>query len=175
MNRTTLSAWDLSGKPFSIWERDWLLLSSGDFAAKKFNSMTVSWGSFGVMWGKPIAIVVVRPQRYTYEFMEQYDTFTLCAFAPEQRKVLDLLGTKSGRDIDKINEAGITPIAASAVASPIYEEAELAIECRKAYYEDLKPRHFLADYIKGMYKKDYHRVYWGEVVAVAATEKYQAS
>ena len=80
--------------------------------------MTISWGSLGVMWGRPFVQVVVRPQRYTFEFMERYQTFTLCAFPRQYHQALSLLGTKSGRDGDKIAEAGLTPTSAPASRRP---------------------------------------------------------
>jgi flavin reductase (DIM6/NTAB) family NADH-FMN oxidoreductase RutF len=172
MQRVAKDPWEFSARPLAMWEKDWFLLSAGDFAQKKFNSMVVSWGATGVMWGRPFAMCVVRPQRHTREFVEQYDTFTLCSFPQELRKVLDVLGTKSGRDIDKINNSGLTPMAGTSVAAPIYDEAILAIECRKIYSDDFKPKHFIADYIKGMYKKDFHRMYFGEIVAIGAAENY---
>jgi flavin reductase (DIM6/NTAB) family NADH-FMN oxidoreductase RutF len=92
--------------------------------------MTVAWGSMGVMWGKPFAQVVVRPVRYTFEFMEQYDSFTLCAFPAEYRQTLLMLGTKSGRDGDKIAESGLTPVVSANVAAPGFAEAELIVELR---------------------------------------------
>jgi flavin reductase (DIM6/NTAB) family NADH-FMN oxidoreductase RutF len=130
--------------------------------------MTVGWGSLGTMWGKPFAQVVVRPSRYTREFMEAYDTFTLCAFPENHRKALQLLGSKSGRDGDKIAEAGLTPAASSAVAAPCFEEAELVIECRKIYWQDMDAANFVdADIRKNYPQKDYHRIYFGEIVAAA--------
>jgi flavin reductase (DIM6/NTAB) family NADH-FMN oxidoreductase RutF len=173
MQRNAIGAWDVAARPMAIWEKQWMLLSAGDFAAKKFNSMTVSWGSLGVMWGRPFAMCVVRPQRYTRTYMEECDTFTLCVFPQEYRKVLDVLGSKSGRQIDKINASGFTPEAATAVASPVYAEAELAIECKKIYFQDYDPKHFLAEYIAPMYSRDYHRMYFGEIVAVTGTDAYR--
>jgi flavin reductase (DIM6/NTAB) family NADH-FMN oxidoreductase RutF len=150
-----------------------MLLTSGDFAAGRFNTMTVGWGSLGVMWGRPFVQVVVRPTRYTYGFMEQYDTFTLCAFPEAYRQALQLLGTKSGRDGDKIAEAGLTPVASTQVAAPGFAEADLIVECRKMYWQDMDPAHFLDPTIDNHYaKKDYHRVYFGEVVAIHGTEAY---
>jgi hypothetical protein len=116
---------------YGLFEVQWMLLTSGDFDAGKFNSMTISWGSMGVMWGRPFAQVVVRPVRYTYQFMETYDTFTLTAFPRQYHKALSLLGTASGRDGDKIAQSGLTPVASSCVAAPGFAEAELVIECRK--------------------------------------------
>ena len=174
MTRTRIDAFELAARPMAIWDKQWFLLSAGDFAAKKFNNMTVSWGSLGVIWGKPFAMCVVRPQRHTFKFMEQSDTFTLCVFPQQYRKVLDVLGTKSGRQMDKINASGFTPEAATAVASPVYAEAELAIECRKVYFQDFDPKHFLAPYIAPLYNNDYHRMYFGEIVAVTGADAYRA-
>ena len=150
-----------------------MLLTSGDFAAGQFNTMTVGWGSLGVMWRRPFVQVVVRPTRYTYGFMEQYDTFTLCAFPEAYRQALQILGTKSGRDEDKIAEAGLTPIASTLVPAPGFAEADLIVECRKMYWQDMDPAHFLNSTIEKHYaKKDYHRIYFGEVVAINGTEAY---
>jgi flavin reductase (DIM6/NTAB) family NADH-FMN oxidoreductase RutF len=156
-----------------LWSNKWLVLTSGDFEKKKFNAMIVGWGSLGVMWNKPYAQVVVRPTRYTYNFMEQHDTFTLCAFPEKYRKSLDLLGSKSGRYGDKITQSGLQAIASIKVAAPAFAEAELIIECRKIYWDDFKPDHFLEYRIHSNYPlKDYHRIYFGEIVTVLGEDKY---
>jgi flavin reductase (DIM6/NTAB) family NADH-FMN oxidoreductase RutF len=173
MTRQSIPIEQLTVKFYSLWDKQWFLLSSGDFASGHFNSMTVSWGSLGVMWNRPFAQVVVRPVRYTYQFMEQYPTFTLCAFPKTYRRALNLLGTKSGRDGDKISASGLTPEAATSVAAPVYQQAELAIECRKIFWHDFDPTHFLDPEIDKNYpRKDYHRIYYGEIVAVTGIEKY---
>ena len=157
-----------------LWEHQNLLLTAGDFAAGRFNTMTVGWGSLGTMWGRPFAQVVVRPVRYTYQFTEQYDTFTLCALPARWRSAVQLLGTKSGRDGDKIAESGLTPIASTHVAAPCFAEAELVIECRKIYWDDIVPEHFLDPAIHQHYpNKDYHRAYFGEIVAIHGHERYK--
>jgi len=156
-----------------LWDNQWLVLTSGDYAAGHFNAMTVAWGSLGMMWNKPFAQVVVRPTRFTYEFMEQYDTFTLCAFPESYRKALQILGTRSGRDGDKIAASGLTPISSSLAAAPAFAEAALVLECRKIYWQDLEPSHFLDAKIERNYPKhDYHRIYFGEILAIlqAASE-----
>ena len=159
--------------PHTRWGHQWFLLTSGDFHAGHFNAMTVAWGSFGTMWNLPFAQVVVRPTRYTYEFMEQYETFTLCGFPVQYRQALQLLGSKSGRDSDKIAEAGLSPIAASQVAAPGFAEADLCIECRKMYWDDLTPEQFVDPEIDKHYPlKDYHRVYFGEIVAISGEHSY---
>ena len=154
-------------KAHDLWENQWFLLTCGDFSEKRFNTMTVAWGSLGSMWNKPFAQVVVRPTRYTYEFMEEYDTFTLCAFPSQYKKALLLLGSKSGRDGDKIAETGLTPVASTVVPAPSFSEAKLVLECRKMYWDDMKPSHFLSSDIDDNYpEKDYHRIYFGEVIAI---------
>ncbi len=156
-----------------LWSARWLLLTAGDFASRTFNAMAVGWGSIGTMWGKPFAQVVVRPGRHTRGFMENYDTFTLCAFPERYRPAVQLLGTKSGRDRDKIAESGLTPVAASQVAAPSFAEAELVIECRKIYWQDMQPANFLDPGIAKNYPQmDYHRIYFGEIVAVTGTENF---
>ena len=157
-----------------LWDIQSLLLTSGDFNKGHFNAMTVGWGSIGYIWQRPFVQVVVRPIRYTYEFMERYDTFTLCAFPRKYQPALNLLGTKSGRDGDKITEAGLIPIASTQIAAPGYAEAELIIECRKIYWDDVHPEHFLDGGIDVNYpRKDYHRIYFGEILAVLGFNKYE--
>ena len=163
---------DIKPDEFSIrindlWSNKWFLLTSGSFEKNDFNTMTVAWGSFGVMWNKPFAHAVVRPTRYTYEFMEKYDSFTLCAFPAKYKQALKILGTKSGRDTDKIKESGLTPVKSILVESPSFEEAELIIECRKIYFGDIKPENFLDSSIDKNYPlKDYHRFYYGEILKI---------
>jgi len=166
---------DFIARSYSIWVHGWFLLASGDFGAGHYNAMTVSWGALGCMWGRPFAQVVVRPHRHTFGLIEAYPDFTLCAFPRGKRKALNLLGTKSGRDGDKIAESGLTPLAASRVAAPIFAEAELVLECRKMYWQDIDPAHFVAPELDANYpKKDYHRIYYGEIIAASGTPAYLA-
>lgn len=155
-----------------IWLKQWLLLTSG--TPDDFNAMTVGWGSIGGMWGRPFVQVVVRPTRHTRRYMERYATFTLCAFPDRYRKALTILGTKSGRDSDKITESGLTVVESKMVEAPAYREAELILECRKTYWQDMDPGHFLDAAIGENYPdKDYHRIYYGEIVRAAGEEVYR--
>jgi flavin reductase (DIM6/NTAB) family NADH-FMN oxidoreductase RutF len=175
MARTSILFDSLVVKAHHLWNNQWVLLTSGDFAEARFNSMTIGWGSLGVMWGRPFAQIVVRPVRYTHEFMERYETFTLCTFPESHRRALELLGTKSGRHGDKIAESGLTPIPSTTVAAPGFDEAELIIECRKIYWDDMEPSQFLDPSIEEHYpQKDYHRVYFGQIVAIHGETRYGA-
>ena len=151
---------------------DWLLLAAGDYSSRSYNAMTISWGSLGTMWNKPFVQVVVRPSRYTFQFMEKADSFTLSAFPDEYRDALNLLGTKSGRHGDKIAESGLTVEASHLITAPSFAESELVIECKKIYYADFDSNHFLAEYIDKMYDRDYHRIYFGEILGIWGVSKY---
>jgi len=157
---------------FELWDKIWLLLTSGDYSTGKFNSMVVAWGGFGIMWNKPMAMVVVRPTRHTFSFINSFDTFSLCVFPEQYREAMNLLGTKSGRDGDKIKASGLTPVASFSIAAPVFQEAELIIECRKMYWDDLDPKHFLYPEIEKNYaKKDYHRMYFGEILRITGDKQ----
>ncbi len=162
-------------RDFHLWSKDWLLLSAGDFKTGQHNAMTVGWGSFGVMWGKPFAMIVVRPQRHTITFLEQFDTFTLTAFPEEYHAALQFCGAKSGRDIaEKAAAAGLTPCQSRIVPAPSYEEAELVIECKKNFKSAMKKEMFLnPDDTENWYPAgDFHQIYFGEILSISGTGKY---
>ncbi|MGE5558490.1 MAG: flavin reductase family protein [Bacillota bacterium] len=172
MERVEISTGDLNLDTLKAW-RNWLMLAAGHYGQGRFNAMTIAWGSLGNMWDKPVIQVAVRPSRYTYKFMEEYDSFTVSAFPPKYKKMLSLMGTKSGRHVDKIKTAELTPIPSVNVPAPGFNEAELIIECRKIYFDDFKPKNFLAEYIEPCYQgKDYHRFYIGEILGLYGTPKY---
>jgi flavin reductase (DIM6/NTAB) family NADH-FMN oxidoreductase RutF len=176
MSRQTIPFDKFNTRLFNLFDRQWMLLTAGDYVDKKFNAMTISWGSLGIMWNKPFIQVVVRPQRYTFEFIEQYPTFTVSAFPQEYHQALSLLGTRSGREGNKIAESRLTPEASLKVAAPCFVEAELVFECRKIYWEDFTPTRFLADDIDRHYPiKDYHRIYYGEIQMLCGTSRYVLS
>jgi flavin reductase (DIM6/NTAB) family NADH-FMN oxidoreductase RutF len=176
MNRQPIPVNQFIARPCGLFNDQWLLLTSGDFAARDYNCMTISWGSLGTLWDRPFVQTVVRPHRYTYQFMEKYATFTLCAFPKKHRPALALLGSKSGRDGDKLAEAGLTPTPSAMVAAPSYAEAELVIECEKIYWTDLDPAHFVDPAIERHYPtRDYHRSYFGHIVAVTGGAAYTSS
>ena len=155
-----------------IWLKQWMILTAG--VPDDFNAMTVGWGGLGVMWNKPFVQVVVRPGRHTFQFMEKYPTFTLCAFPESYRKALTVMGTKSGRDCDKVRESGLTPMAGKTVDAPVYREAELILECRKIYWQEMDSARFLDASIQDNYPNgDYHRIYYGQIVHAEGADAYQ--
>ena len=154
---------DMSGNVFSRIGDQWMLISAGN--RERCNTMTASWGGLGVLWSKPVAAAFIRPQRYTYEFVEREDYFTLSFLGENWRKQLALCGSKSGRDMDKIAACGFHTAYAAGNA-PYFEEAELVLVCRKLYWQDMDPTHFLDEWIdtKCYPERDYHRMYIGEIV-----------
>ncbi len=173
MKKTSIDTLDLIIQPHQLFIQKNLLLTVGDFSNRHFNTMTIGWGSIGTIWERPYVAVAVRPTRYTYEFMERYHDFTVSAFPAEFKRALGYLGTHSGRDEDKLAATNLTPTASSIVKSPGFEESELIIECRKIYTTDFDPSHFIDQTIENHYPlKDYHRVYYGEILQVFGTDAY---
>ena len=149
--------------PVKMINDGWMLVTAGVEGA--YNTMTASWGAMGELWNRDVAFVFIRPQRYTYEFMEKNEYFSLSFFTPEYKDALKLCGSKSGRDIDKAAATGLTPVSDGRTV--YFEQASTVIICRKLACQDLDPKCFLDASIEGNYpNKDYHRVYVGEIVSV---------
>lgn len=141
----------------------WALVSAGN--EQSWNTMTVSWGALGELWGKEVALVFIRPQRYTYEFFEREEFFTVSFFAEEHREILKICGAKSGRDCNKAELTGLK--AEFSQGAPCFEQAEYTLVCRKAAVQDLNPAGFIDESIEKNYaNKDYHRMYVGEILKV---------
>jgi flavin reductase (DIM6/NTAB) family NADH-FMN oxidoreductase RutF len=156
-----IDPYKLKDNVFKLIDLDWMLVTAG--TPERWNTMTASWGGLGVLWNRPVSFVFVRPTRYTYEFMEEHERFTLSFFAKTYRKALTFCGSKSGRDYDKAKETGLEPVTPFKDAVT-FRQARLVLVCRKLYTTDLDPRRFLDPKIDGNYpKKDYHRVYVGEI------------
>lgn len=131
--------------------------------------MTVSWGGFGTLWNKPVVTVYVRPTRFTHGLLNESMEFTLNFLAERFRKAMDLCGTKSGRDVDKWEATGLHPLASETISVPRIEEARLSFECRVLAYHDFDPKRFVRPEVEENYPaKDYHRIYWGEVLCLWA-------
>lgn len=158
-----INARDIKENPVELIDGDWGLLTAG--GENGWNTMTVSWGAIGELWNRDVAIVFVRPQRYTKEFIDSNEYFTLCFFDEEYRKTLQLCGTKSGRDIDKAAETGLTPVFSD--KTTYFEQAKLVLICKKIACQDMDPKGFIDKSIENNYKNgDYHTTYIGEIVKV---------
>ncbi len=148
---------------FSVFDKQWALLTAGD--KEKFNTMTISWGGMGTLWNKPVCTVYVRTSRYTHEFMDSNDHFSISFFPEQYKKTLGVLGAKSGRDMDKMKESGLTPKKAGPTMT--FEEAEVTIVCRKLFKQGLDVDNIPEDIAKGLYYGDApHDMYIGEVVDI---------
>ncbi len=159
-----IEAEDIRDNVFRLIGKEWMLITAGQ--KENYNMMTASWGTAGVLWKKPVVFTFVRPQRYTYEFMESQPHFTISFFPESHRQVLNLCGTTSGRDLNKMAIDDLTPMETSS-GSISFEEAKLVLECRKIYYDDINPDFFQVFDIEKVYPaKDYHRFYIGEIMRV---------
>jgi flavin reductase (DIM6/NTAB) family NADH-FMN oxidoreductase RutF len=154
----------LTGNFFKMLDNDWMLITAG--TKDSFNTMTASWGSFGMLWNKPIAIGFIRPQRHTFEFVNTSDAFTLCFFTEKYRDALNYCGSHSGRSVDKISGSGLTT-ASTKNGNVYFPEAKLVFECKKMYSDDLKQENFIQrDLVEKIYpKKDFHRFFIGEITS----------
>ena len=152
---------------FSQFDKKWALLTAGELG--KFNTMTVSWGSLGTIWNKSVATVYVRVSRYTHEFMDNNDYFTVSFYPEVQRKTLGVLGSKSGREMDKINGSGLTPVTAGKSVS--FNEAEITLVCRKLFRQRVELSNIPEEIVKACYGSgDPHDMYIGEVVDIISKE-----
>ena len=157
---------ELSPKVFQLFGTQTPLLTAGD--KNRCNTMTIGWAQLGTLWAKPVCTVYVRPERHTYGFMESHDYFALSFLPAEEKKTLTFCGTKSGRDVDKIKECGLT-VAYGAGDAPYFEEAELVLVCRKLYAQELSADCVLdggpIDRFYGAHG-NWHKSYVAEVVEV---------
>lgn len=147
----------------NMLEKEWMLITAG--SDQKVNTMTAGWGGFGILWEKPCVFIFVRPQRYTYEFTERENYFSLNFFENE-KKMLSYLGTVSGRDEEKIANANLN--IEFQHNTPYFREAKVNILCKKVYRDILREENFLFPEIhqKWYPKKDYHIVYIGEILGI---------
>ncbi len=169
VENATLSKQDLSvlgaEDQFDLIGKQWMLITAGD--TSKYNTMTASWGGFGHLWGKDVAFIFVRPERYTHEFIEANDYLTLSFFDEKYRQALQICGTKSGRDGDKVKEAGLTPIALESNTTT-FDEARMVLNCRKLFKTEMTEAAFLDKEIcKQNYRPEpgggFHTIYVVEI------------
>ena len=147
----------------SVFDKKWALLTAGD--SDKFNTMTISWGGLGTIWGKPVATVYVRTSRYTHEFLDSNGYFTVSFYGEEMKQILGVFGSKSGKDIDKMHYEGLT--AQEVDGTVTFEEAEVTLVCKKLFKQPLAEENMSSDIVDAFYKNDApHDMYIGEVVKI---------
>lgn len=169
-----INVWDYSGRINEETGKGILLTTKvGD----KVNSMTIGWGFLGIQWAKPIFVVLVRESRYTKEMLDKNPEFTINVPLGEiDRNILGICGTKSGRDMDKIKELGLTLEAGKTVSVPAIKELPLTLECKVIYKQDQDPKAISAEddekfYAKGTKNEgDYHTAYYGQITAAYIVE-----
>lgn len=142
---------------------DWALVTAGD--ASGYNTMTVSWGGIGELWGKDAAFIFIRPQRHTLRFVEANDRFTVSFFGGAYKKELLFCGRNSGRDVDKAKQTGLVPVFEDDVT--YFEQAALVLKCRKMAKYDLSPEGFIDKSVQSNYSSgDYHKMFIAEIEEV---------
>ena len=148
---------------FTQFDKKWALVTAGN--EDSFNTMTISWGGMGTIWNKPVATVYVRTSRYTHEFIDDNDYFTVSFFPEEYKKILGVLGSKSGREMDKMHASGLTPVQLENGIT--FKEAETTFICRKLCKQPIELHNMPEDVVNSFYKADTrHDMYIGEVIKI---------
>lgn len=154
--------------PFKVFDEDCCALNSGN-EKTGFNSMTVSWGGLGTLWGGPVATVYVRPQRFTKRLMDENDIFSVSVMGKKFRKEMGYLGSATGANEDKIKKCGLTPVYSDETV--YFDEAKYVFICKKAFRCPMEENDFVdKDIIERWYNGDYHEIYIGEIIKVLKSD-----
>jgi flavin reductase (DIM6/NTAB) family NADH-FMN oxidoreductase RutF len=159
----------LTDNVFKLLDNDWMLITAG--TSDSYNTMTASWGTFGILWNLPIAVCFIRPQRYTLEFMNRSDFFTLSFFSENYRDVLSFCGSHSGRKVDKAVHTGLTSLTTEN-GGVYFAEARIVMECKKLYVDNLNPKNFVKQgFVNEIYpNNDFHHFFIGEIMNCYTSE-----
>ena len=159
-----LSPFELEGNIMRSLGTDWMLITAG--SEEKLNTMTASWGGTGILWNKNVSYAFIRESRYTREFVDGNDYFTLSFFGGNMMKELTFCGRNSGRDTDKLAQTGLVPLYDE--AAPYFEQADLVLVCKKLYRSKMSKEGFIDPaYADKFYSdNDWHYTYIGEIVKV---------
>lgn len=159
---------DVKENVVDLLKNQWGLVTAGDESG--LNTMTVSWGAVGELWAMDMATIYIRPQRHTVNYLESKDYFTLSFYPESCKKILAYCGSKSGRDVDKIKETGLTPVFDE--AAPYFDEAKLVLVCKKAAKGKFEPEQMIdSSIIEKQYpENDFHYIYYGAIEKVLIKE-----
>ncbi len=162
-----ISVENFNKNPFKLIGTDWMLITAKD-KSNKINTMTASWGGLGVMWGKDVCFIVIRPQRYTKEFIDSSKKFSLTFFDNSYKKILSFLGSTSGRDQDKISQANLTIMEDNDI--PFFEEGNMSLFCDVLFHSSWDKSNFIDQtIIKKWYpESDFHTLYIGQINKILA-------
>jgi flavin reductase (DIM6/NTAB) family NADH-FMN oxidoreductase RutF len=161
-----ISAKDIKDNLIEKIANEWMLISAG--SKDGYNMMTASWGFMGEMWGKDTAVAMIRPQRYTMQFVEKSDYYAL-SFYGDNKDIHKVCGSKSGKDVNKTELTGLTPVFADNTV--YFEEAKLVIICKKQYVDVLKEEKFVDKQpLKWYENKDFHNMIFGSIEKVLVKE-----
>jgi flavin reductase (DIM6/NTAB) family NADH-FMN oxidoreductase RutF len=161
-----ISAKDIKDNLIEKIANEWMLISAG--SKDGYNMMTASWGFMGEMWGKDTAVAMIRPQRYTMQFVEKSDYYAL-SFYGDNKDIHKVCGSKSGKDVNKTELTGLTPVFADNTV--YFSEAKLVIICKKQYVDVLKEEKFVDKQpLKWYENKDFHNMIFGSIEKVLVKE-----
>ena len=148
---------------FKKFNKDWALLTAGD--KNKYNTMTISWGTFGTLWHKEVVIVFVRKSRYTHELIDNNEYFTVSFYNDEYKKDLGILGSVSGRDKDKVSMTKLNLEFLDNATT--FKEAKETLVCKKLYSQDMDINSIPRDVKDKLYSdSDIHTMYIGEIIDI---------
>ena len=157
----------LARETYERMTHEGILIASLD-AGGKLNPMTIGWGLFGLIWGRPMFQVLVRPSRYTYGCIEHTGDYTVNVLPPGLSDVAAYCGTVSGRDADKMAHNDLTPLPSRHVASGGIAQADIVFECKVVHHNDVQQPTFPEEIVSNYYAQgDFHRVYFGQIMSVS--------
>jgi len=174
MEKISIPLADLVLQPFNSFSPQGALLVCGP-DVEHANPMTIGWGTFGIMWSKPVVMVMVRPTRHTHGLITQAADFTVNWMPEKWAQAVQVCGAASGRDKNKFAATGLRPAKATLVKSPVVEESILSLEARIIYRSQTDPELFTDKSLLSCYNaalKDYHGLFFGEVVAASGIKKF---
>lgn len=154
----------------NLIDKQWMLVTAG--TPEKYNTMTASWGALGCLWNKPVAIIFIRPERYTHDFIEKGGRVSLSFFDEQYRDALKLCGSRSGRDCDKVAEAGLTAQALEN-GTMVFDQARLTLDCRQLFKTEMTEADFLDKSLLDKFygeKGGFHTVYVLDIEKVYVAE-----
>jgi len=161
--RKQIGAFDLFHETIEILDGNGALLVSGDLP----NAMTIGWGTIGIIWGRPVFIVYVRPTRYTFQLMEKSEAFSVNFLSERYSREINICGTRSGKDTDKIASCNFTMVKGILIPTPYIAESTFHYECRIIERNTVDPVTLDQLIINRYYPlKDFHRLYFGEIAGV---------